>query len=425
MGLQKARIRREIIDRSRIGRCRIPSELFVEQLRESVHDTVISVHDKAPAGLAFKTCRPVHKAFPVCVSRDSLQGNDLRLHSDRLVEKLYFLHPVKKPAPESPFGLVADEQDRAFLPPQVMLQMMLDPACIAHAACGNDHLRLHIEIDRSGFICGGRKAESRERNRIDSFHHKLLCLVIKAVSRMLIENLRRFQGKRAVHIDLEAVMSFDHMRFLDLPDKIEHFLCASDCEGGDDNISAPVKCTLNDFRKLRRKIDPRSMAPISIGRFHHDIVRPGYLPRIPDERLILISDIAGEDDLDRLLSLCDPDFDRRGSQKMADVIESDFDPGAYLIDCIILHLDELPEDPLGVLCSIVRNVGLFALALSFAVPPLRFKLLNVSRVEQHDIAEIAGRRRRVDLSCESLHRQERKIPAVVNVRVREQHKINL
>ena len=109
-----------------------------------------------------------------------------------------------------------------------MFQVMLDSSCITHTARRNDHLAVLIIVDGSGVIACDGCTESREHQRVDSLLDQCDRFFIEAVILMFIKDRRRLICQRAVDIDLEVAMSCDTVFFLDLPDKVQHFLCTAD-----------------------------------------------------------------------------------------------------------------------------------------------------------------------------------------------------
>ena len=128
-----------------------------------------------------------------------------------------------------------------------MFQVMLDSSCITHTARRNDHLAVLIIVDGSGVIACDGCTESREHQRVDSLLDQCDRFFIEAVILMFIKDRRRLICQRAVDIDLEVAMSCDTVFFLDLPDKVQHFLCTADRKRRDDNASASVKRMLDHF----------------------------------------------------------------------------------------------------------------------------------------------------------------------------------
>ena len=101
------------------------------------------------------------------MSADSLQAFDPCPDFDGLAEKLDLLLALQDPASQRASRLVANEQDRAFLPPQVMLQMVADPPGLTHAGSRYDHLRPLDKVDLLGILAARRNLQPREHQRVD------------------------------------------------------------------------------------------------------------------------------------------------------------------------------------------------------------------------------------------------------------------
>ena len=86
------------------------------------------------------------------MAADALHLHDLRADADLLAEQLYDGRAFEQDPAQGALRLIADEQDRGFRPPEIMLQMMADPARFAHSAGGNNHLWFRILIDPQGFF---------------------------------------------------------------------------------------------------------------------------------------------------------------------------------------------------------------------------------------------------------------------------------
>ena len=65
------------------------------------------------------------------------------------------------------------------------------------------------------------------------------------------------------------------------------------------------------------------MTAVSVGRFHHNIICLSDIYRIPDQRLIDISDIAGEEQFFRHTVLCQPQLNGCGAEQMTGIEKTD------------------------------------------------------------------------------------------------------
>ena len=94
--------------------------------------------------------------------------------------------------------------------------MVADTTCLTHTGCRDDNLRLRIEINRFGIITGNGGLQSREGDRINALTYQLLCGLIEAALDIPVEDVRCFNRKRAVYIDLEVRIFRKEILRLDL-----------------------------------------------------------------------------------------------------------------------------------------------------------------------------------------------------------------
>ena len=94
-----------------------------------------------------KAAGPFEQSFLIRMAAHARELDDVRVHMNLFLEQFHFLRASDQRPSQCTDGLIADEENRTLLPPEVVLQMMLDSACIAHAACGYDDLRGFVEVD--------------------------------------------------------------------------------------------------------------------------------------------------------------------------------------------------------------------------------------------------------------------------------------
>ena len=153
------------------------------------------------------------------------QLTDLGLYLDGLTEQLDRVHPFDEGAPQGAHGLKAHEQDRAFRPPQVVLEVVADASGFAHAAGGQDDLGRAVCVDHAGVIAGHADAQPRHVDGINALFQQSAGLSVKAVGVCIPEDAGSLGGQRAVNVHREVAVSLHKALFLDLTDKVEHLLC--------------------------------------------------------------------------------------------------------------------------------------------------------------------------------------------------------
>ena len=140
---------------------------------------------------------------------------------------------------------------------------------------------------------------------------------------MIAENIGCLNGKRTVHVNREFAVAVNQMFCLYFTDKIQHLLRSADGKRRDHKVAAAVERFLNDFCQLRHVIRFRAVAPVAVGGFHNHVIGALRVLRVVDQRLMDISDIAGEEQFFRHTVLCQPQLNGCGAEQMTGIEETD------------------------------------------------------------------------------------------------------
>ena len=408
-----------------VVRCRGREAFFGQGLGEDVLHLVLSVDDEHPLGFRAKGIYPGQQAVPVGVTRKTGELADLCLHLDGLAEQFHVGGTFDQGAAQRSDGLITDKQNRTFRPPQVVLQVVADAACLAHAAGRDDDLGHPVGVDHPGFIAGHADPQPRELDGIDALRQKGAGLLIEAVGVGILENAGRLDGKGAVDVDGEIPVAGDETFFLDFPDEIEQLLGAAHRKAGDDHIAAPVKGALQDLRQLTHIVRPRAVGAVAVGGLHKDVIRILDVGRVLDDGLMLVADIAAEHQLGGGAVLGHPDLDAGRAQQVAHIHEPDNKAGGQFYPGAVIDTAEQLHGCLGILHGIHGFHRLGTGALALAVLPLGLKLLNVGRIPQHDAAQLGRGLCGIDPAPESVAYQQGQQTGVVDVCVGDQHTVDL
>ena len=142
---------------------------------------------------------------------------------------------------------------------------------------------------------------------------------------MIAENIGCLNGKRTVHVNREFAVAVNQMFCLNFTNKVQHLLRSADGKRRDHEVSAAVERFLNDFCQFRYVIRFRSVAAIAVGGFHNHVIGALRVLRVVDQRLMDISDIAGEEQFFRHTVLCQPQLNGCGAEQMTGIEETDLD----------------------------------------------------------------------------------------------------
>ena len=251
------------------------------------------------------------QAFLICMAGNALQEPDLRGNIDLFPEDLHaFCSVVNDPA-ECAGCLITSKHHGVLFIPQIVFQMMTDPAAFAHPAGCNDDLGFRICIQSLGFLRGYRRMQSVKPDRIASLPHDLKRFIVQAFLRTLQENSCGFIGQRAVHIYREVLMSGQQSFLLDLTEKVQEFLGPADSERRDKHGSAAVKGGFQDIEEYRNRIMGSVVVPCTVGRFDQQIIRILQRLWVFDDRLVQIPDITAANKLPALSFLFKEKLNKR------------------------------------------------------------------------------------------------------------------
>lgn len=147
--------------------------------------------------------------------------------------------------------------------------------------------------------------------------------------------------------------------------------------------------------------------------------------RVPDDRLVDVANVPGEDDLLLHAALLHPHLHAGRAQQVSRIHKADLDPFKEFYDLSILRGDQM----LGHLGRIGHSIkGLHrgpARLLSLLVFPLGILLLNVGRVLKHHRQQLAGETCGKNLPLKPLFDQQRNPPRVVNVGMGDNHIVDI
>ena len=167
------------------------------------------------------------------------------------------------------------------------------------------------------------------------------------------------------------------------------------------------------------------MEPVSICRFDDHIIRLLRIGRFPEDRLVLVSYVAGEYDLALFLSFRHPDLNTGRPQQMPHIRKTDIDPFTELDPLSITAGPEQLDRIQRVLHHINRLIFRIAGTLALSVAPLCLKFLDVGAVAKHDITQVRCSKGAYHLALEAFLHQLRDHARMVDMGMGQQHIIDL
>ena len=353
----------------------------------------------------------------VGVGAEALEIHHLGPDRHVLAEQLHGGHPVQQGPAQGARRLEAHEHHGTVRPPQVILQMVADAARIAHAGGGDDDLGGMVLVQRFGLVHGLRQMQTREIEHMGAVLHQLQSVLVQIAPQIAAENGGGALGQGTVHIHGEIRHGGHQALILDLPDEIQQLLGAAHGKGGNHHVAALAQSLVDDLGQLAGIAPHLGVVAVTVGAFHDHIVRPGEKLGIPDDGLVHVAQVAGEDQLALHVPLLGPNLHNGGAQQVARVPEADLHALTQVQRLAVFHGKDLFQRRLRVSHGVQRlhlgPSGTFALL----VLPLGVALLNEGGVPQHNGQQLTGEPGGEDLALESLFHQQGDPAGVVDVGV--------
>ena len=235
---------------------------------------------------------PAAQSVVVGMAGHARHLGNLGVDRDGFTKELDLLGPFQQVAAKRTFRLVADKEDRTFLPPEIVFEMVADAPGIAHAGSRKDHFWGGVQVDGDRILLGFADPQPGEGQRVLPAAHKRERFRIKTFAEIFTEDRCRFACERAVYIHFKPFVALHPPFGLDLADEVEHFLGSPDRKTRDHNIAAAVKRALQHSRKFTDIVGFRPVGAVAVGGFHHDIVSRIQVMGVAQQRLVEVADIA-------------------------------------------------------------------------------------------------------------------------------------
>ena len=212
-------------------------------------------------------------------------------------------------------------------------------------------------------------------------------------------------------------MGLDQPLIFDFPQEVEKLLGAAHGKGGNDHVAALGEGVVDELGQRFGVALRHLVVPVTVGGLHDHIVCLFQKFRVPDNGLVHVAQVAGEDQLALHVTLLGPDLHNGGAQQVARVPEADLHALAQVQRLAVLQGKDLLQRRLRVSHGVQRlHLGPSG-TLALLVLPLSVALLNEGGVPQHNGQQLTGEPGGEDLALESLFHQQGDPAGVVDVGV--------
>ena len=374
---------------------------------------------------------PVQQLLLVRMPAQRVDRLHLRAHPHRLAQDVHLLLLRHQLAAQRVRRLIARDQHQVPRVLDPVLQVMQNPPGLAHARRRHHH-KWHLQlVQRLALLHRLRILQPVPPERVFSLGEE--CARIRVpIFLVLLENLGHGGRQRAVHKDRELrnLLRFDH-----LVQQQHQLLRPLHCKRRSDNMPAARQHSLHQPRQLGLHIAHRSVQPVAVRALHNQVVRRRCRIRVLDDRQVLPPHIAREQHPHRLPLLRRLQQHVGRPQHVPRIRRRHREPGILRrarqhLRLMQLHRLEQRARRRRVVLRIQRRQRSRPRRHLDLLPPsiplankLRIALLDMCRIFQHRPAQVNRRRRRIDRPAIPLLRQQRQVAAMVDVRMRQHHRI--
>ena len=400
--------------------------LLPKGVGEDLGDGGVAVdHEDLVGGGGGHMVDPVQQVVPVGVGGQAPEIVDGSVDGDVLAEETDLLGPLQQMAAQGPFPLVAHEDHGALRPPQVVLEVVADPAGVAHAGGGDDDLGGLVHVQQLGLVAALGHGQPGEGEQTLAALDELDGLLVQVAPQVTGEDLGGLVGQGGVHHHGEVGVALDQSLLLHFPHEVQQLLGAAHGKGGDDDVAAPGEGVVDDLGQGLGVGVHGLVVPVAVGALHDHIVGPVHIGGIPDDGLVDVAQVSGEEELFLHPVLAEPHLHTGGAQQVAGVHEADLAALEELDGLAVFGGDQVVGHLKGVFHGVQRLHRGPACAHPLLVLVLGLHLLDVGRVLEHDVQQLAGEAGGEDLPLEALLDEQGHPAGVVDVGMGDDDVINI
>ena len=133
---------------------------------KAVDHILFAVYQEYSSGLLGDLLEPLEHLISACVAGKAGDLHDIGVYDHLLAKHFDPLCPIHQQSAQGARCLIAGKDDGAIRPIEVMLQVVPNAACIAHARGGDDNITARLGIDLFALFSGLGDTQGRELKEI-------------------------------------------------------------------------------------------------------------------------------------------------------------------------------------------------------------------------------------------------------------------
>lgn len=407
---------------ARLGDVGVPVQPAFQFALQHLHLFQFAV-DQIQLRVMIEVTDPVDQLRLPGMGGEAAQGVDLGLDRDALVQHAYRRRAVDYVAAKSAGRLETGEHQVTFAAPEVVLEVVDDAPAGAHAAAGNDDGAALDPVDRHGIFRRRGDAQGRQ-----PFAQVAIAVLLDQGAVVLVELVVEARVDLVGADGHGAVEKHRLLRqaplVVEAAKVIQQVLGAAHGEGRNQHIAAIAVGLLENPGQLVDGFLAAAVVTVAVGRLHQYYVGAVEEGRVLHQRRTGVAQIAGEHQTPGQVVVVNFQFHYGRAENMPGIVEGQADARRHFMGLAVGQRLASLEGALGV----HRVVQRFDFRLAQARPPLVFPLgvvlLDVRRIQQHQLDQLAGGLGGKDRPAKTRGDQARQEPGVIQVGMGQDHRMD-
>ena len=338
-------------------------------------------------------------------------------------EDLDRLSPLDDATAERILRLEAADEDDVVLVLHAVLQVVENPPAFAHAGRRDYYHRAGRVVERHRLLGRSDERHARVLERILPLGKHSLRLVVVDLAVLRVD-ARRLLGKRRVDVDLD--LARDLASLAELVQVVDDLLRAPDGKRRDEQFRVVAIDVLEVALEPQLDVVGARVELVGVSRLDDQDVGAGRIFVVAEYRLVRLAEVAREKQSVVVAVVgSDVELNERRTENVTSIEKLKRYSAAYLARRVHVRRNKELHQRIDVAFLVKRLKWLLAFLATLLVDVLEVALLEKARVAQHHVAQVGRGLPCEHASAKALPDELRQVAAVVDVRVGEDHVVDL